>query len=532
LRSFERRPFQFETSCCKVTTMDAYPSDAERAERMRSIETLKNEITRLAGHLNAANHRFLMLIAEFDRREGWSDGATQSCAHWLNWKCGISIVTAREKVRVARALESLPKISAAMARGELSYWKVRELTRVACEGTEEYLLSIALHGTADHVEQTVRGFRRAKDAEELSKEAQQQANRSVHYQYEEDGSLILRARLPAEVGALVLKALQSAMDQAPQPDAPAGASEQPPSWAARRADAMGVLAESFLEHGPGALNGGDRHLVTVHVAAETLRHKEAGCCEFEEGPSIAAETARRLACDTSVVAIIENEDGEPLNVGRKTRTISSPLRRFLNARDRGCRFPGCSNTRWCDAHHIKHWANGGETKPLNLVSLCRFHHRMVHEGRVEIHVLDDGALRFIQPNGQALDSVAPDHLRSFADWTQLPAAHNKQGIHIDENTAATRWAGESMDYGLAVQVLLHQARRARNVAAGTPVMQPDLPGKQSAIQSGGPVTMQWVSDKSRAQDFHELSAATERRVRPDAKNSPSVTLTPWPECLC
>ena len=187
------------------------------------------------------------------------------------------------------------------------------------------------------------------------------------------------------------------------------------------------------------MNGGDRNLVTVHVSAETLRHKEAGCCEIEDGPSIAAETARRLACDASVVAIVENQDGEPLNVGRKTRTISSPLRRFLNARDRGCRFPGCTNTRWVDAHHIHHWANGGETKPSNLVSLCRFHHRMVHEGGVVIHVLDDGAIRFTQPNGQSFNSVAPDHVHPF-DWTQLPIEHEERGIHINERTAATRWA--------------------------------------------------------------------------------------------
>jgi Domain of unknown function (DUF222)/HNH endonuclease len=254
----------------------------------------------------------------------------------------------------------------------------------------------------------------------------------------------------------------------------------------------GLLAESFLEHGPGALNGGDRNLVTVHVAAETLRHKEAGCCEIEEGPSIGAETARRLACDSSVVAIIENEGGEPLNAGRKTRTISSPLRRFLNARDRGCRFPGCTNTRWVDAHHIHHWANGGETKPSNLVSLCRFHHRAVHEGRVRVvrcelpvhrsgagcsatsaHngqrrtdncLRDDGAIRFMQADGQSFESVAPDHLHPF-DWTQLPTEHEMRGIHVNERTAMTRWAGESMDYGLAVEVLLHQARRARGDGA-------------------------------------------------------------------
>jgi hypothetical protein len=444
-----------------------YLNDEERAEAARSMARLKDEITELAGHLNAANHRFLMLIAEFDRRQGWSDGATQSCAHWLNWKCGVGMGAAREKVRVAHALVKLPKISAAMEKGELSYSKVRELTRVACSGTEEYLLSIALHGTAHHVETLVRGFRRCKDAEELKREAQQQANRSVHYRFEDDGSLVLKARLPAEIGTQVLKALQAALEDMPIPDVPAGTSEQKPSWAARRADALGLIAESFMEHGASALNGGDRNLVTVHVAAETLRNKTAGCCEIEEGPSISAETARRLACDASVVAIIENEQGEPLNVGRKTRTISSPLRRFLNARDRGCRFPGCTNTRYVDAHHIHHWADGGETKPSNLVSLCRFHHRKVHEGAVVVQVLDDGAIRFTHANGQSFDSVAPDHVRPFTDWTQLAAENEERGIHINARTAATRWAGQSMDYGLGVQVLLQQAKRARNVPAGT-----------------------------------------------------------------
>ncbi len=435
-------------------------TDEQRAESARSIENLKDEITRLAGHLNAANHRFLKLIAEFDRRKGWSDGGTQSCAHWLNWKCGIDMGAAREKVRTARALEDLPKISAAMARGEVSYSKVRALTRVACSGTEEYFLSIALHGTADHVEKLVRGYRRAKDAEELSREAKQQANRYFSYRYDDDGSLTFDGRVPAEVGALLLKALQAGMDEL----APADVSAETPTVKSeiqvRRADALGLLAESFIGHGSASMNGGDRHLISIHLSAETLRHKEAGCCEIEEGPSIAAETARRLACDASVVAIVENEDGEPLNVGRKTRTISSPLRRFLNARDRGCRFPGCTNTRWVDAHHIHHWANGGETKPSNLVSLCRFHHRMVHEGGVVIHVLDDGAIRFVQPNGRSFDSLAPDHVHAF-DWTQLPTEHEVRGIQINERTAATRWAGESMDYGLAVEVLLHQARRTR-----------------------------------------------------------------------
>jgi hypothetical protein len=182
------------------------------AQTTQSITALEAQITELAGHLNAGNHRFLVLIAEFDRRKGWSDSATQSCAHWLNWKCGIDMGAAREKVRVARALESLPRVSAAMARGELSYSKVRAITRVATPATEQLLLSIALHGTANHIEKTVRGFRRAQQAEELSHEARQQTARRVSYCHDADGSLIVKASLPAEMGALFIKALDAAVN--------------------------------------------------------------------------------------------------------------------------------------------------------------------------------------------------------------------------------------------------------------------------------------------------------------------------------
>lgn len=289
-----------------------YLTDAERAESVRSMQRLKDEITNLAGHLNAANHRFLMLIAEFDRRKGWSDGATQSCAHWLNWKCGIAIGAAREKVRVAHALQKLPRISAAMERGELSYSKARALTRVACEGTEEYFLSIALHGTANHVETLVRHYRRAKEAEELSRAEQQRANRAVRYYFDHDGCLVLKARLPAEAGALLIKALDAAVEALPEEDGPRPAPSMArfnipqarPDIRQRRADALALLGESFMKHGAEEMSGGDRNQIVVHVSAETLRDKVAGCCEIEHGPGVSAETCRRLACDASVVPIL------------------------------------------------------------------------------------------------------------------------------------------------------------------------------------------------------------------------------------
>lgn len=433
-----------------------------------SLADLASEITTLAGHLNAANYHWLELIAEFDRRKGWSDWATQSCAHWLNWKCGIDMGAAREKVRVAHALESLPRISAAMQRGELSYSKVRAMTRVADVSTEEYLLQIALHGTAVHVEKLVRCYRRARDAAELSREASQQKNRNCTYSWDDDGSLVLKARLPAEIGALVLKALDAALDEVPfeatdpaaetvNVSAPTERKSLSPS--VRRADALGLMAESFIANGPAAMTSGDKHQIVVHVSAETLQSAEIGRCEIEDGAGVSAETCRRLACDCSLVHITEDGKGNPLDIGRKTRSIPPALRRALNARDRGCRFPGCCNRKYVDGHHIEHWANGGETKMGNLVSLCRFHHRQVHEGGVQVQILDDGALRFAKPDGTSLDSVAPGHSQPLGDWMQLPARHERGGIRIEAGTAVTKWAGERMDYGMGVEGLMGRGAR-------------------------------------------------------------------------
>jgi len=233
-----------------------------------------------------------------------------------------------------------------------------------------------------------------------------------------------------------------------------------PSLSSRRADALAMVAESFVKHGAEALNGGERHQIVVHVDAETLQTRATGRCEFEDGPAMPVETVRRLSCDASIVRIIEDERGEPLDVGRKTRTIPPALRRALNSRDQGCVFPGCTHKRYVDGHHIHHWAGGGETKLSNLVSLCRFHHRAVHEGGIVIYRLDDGAWRFSKRSGESLHSCAPGCTRPLVDWTRLQESHREQGIVIDSSTAATRWRGEKMDYGIAIDALIGQAERA------------------------------------------------------------------------
>lgn len=152
---------------------------------------------------------------------------------------------------------------------------------------------------------------------------------------------------------------------------------------------------------------------------------------------------------------------------RSATRSSNSLNRALKSRDRGCcRFPGCPNTRYLDGHHIKHWAHGGETKLSNLVSLCRFHHRQVHEGNVVVRVLDDGAIRFTTPQGKSFDSTLPDHAHPLGDWHQLVATHEDQGLHIDRHTAAARLQWDGYDHGDAIDSLLRRWRGSP-ASAGT-----------------------------------------------------------------
>ncbi len=221
-----------------------------------------------------------------------------------------------------------------------------------------------------------------------------------------------------------------------------------------------------MEHGAPTMKSADRYQVVIHIDADTLHTGNTGRCEIEDGPTIAAETVRRIACDASIVGMIENDAGEPFDIGRKSRSIPPSIRRALKARDKGCRFPGCTHARWVDAHHIHHWADGGTTKLPNLVLLCRSHHRLIHEGGVAIHTLDDGALQFVRPNGIPFEEFPSPQTSS---WNTLPDNHARQGLEITPNTAATLWRGERMDYELGIFVLLQQAERAKRAQVATDV---------------------------------------------------------------
>ena len=273
------------------------------------LEELEREITALASQIHAATCRWLALVCEYDRREGWAQWGCRSCAHWVSHQCGIAPGPAREQVRVARRLEELPLIRAAFAEGELSYSKVRALTRVENIEREQDLLDLARHATASQLERIVRGYRGVVAAERAA--AGGHPERWVHVAHDDDGALLLNARLPAEEGALILAALDAARDQLAAADVPA---ETPvPAGPEARADALLALADAYVAGSRGARAGGDRYQVVVHIDTDVLTGGE-GRCELDHGPPLAVPVARRLACDASVVRLSER-DGTPLDVG-------------------------------------------------------------------------------------------------------------------------------------------------------------------------------------------------------------------------
>ncbi len=422
------------------------PTPSERAESagsgQRPVAELERQIRQLAGEIAAATCRWLLLVGEFDARQGWAVDGVKSCAHWLSWACSIGLPTAREQVRVASRLPELPLVRAAFARGELSYCKVRAITRIATPETEQQLVELGRHATGAQLEKIVRGYRQVD-------RATTEAARGVHerrgltWSFEDDGSLHIEGRLPADDGALLVAALEAEAGETPADPTTVTAPQ-------RRADALVSLARGGLAAKNAARPSGDPVEVVVHVDLATLPADQIEeRSELEDGPALAPETTRRLGCDAALVRIIER-DGRPLSISRRNRTIPPALRRALRSRDHGCRFPGCTHTKFLHAHHIRHWARGGPTTLDNLVQLCSYHHRLVHEGGFSVERAGPNSIRFRRPDGKELPASKPcPAARGLA-----VAEHNRaNGVVIDWETCTPRSRGAPIDYGIAVEGL-------------------------------------------------------------------------------
>jgi Domain of unknown function (DUF222)/HNH endonuclease len=418
-------------------------------ERWRERLRREDDLATLSAHLSAATARLIELVWQLH-----DEGDSDDLARFLSWRCGITGREAREYVRVAEALQELPATRAAFARGELTFTKVRALTRVATASSEQGLIELAEALTASQLERALRVFRRVTAADVRETHELE----FVDYYFDEHGSLYLRARLAAEDGTLLIKALEAARERvvarrreeraAAGSDAGASAASadhtlQPPR--STHVEALLNVAEaSFSAFDEQRV---ERARLVVHVDAAALSADGRGRSELEDGPVISPETARRLGCDAELVAQVER-DGLPVSAGRRRRTVPPALRRLLAARDRDtCCFPGCERRRHLQAHHRQHWAHGGETSLGNLVLLCFHHHRLVHEGGYTIEDGGGGELRFRNRYGVLCPSVPP---RPPPGSAEVLAEQNRlAGLAIDGWTNRNGH-GDRMDLEYAV----------------------------------------------------------------------------------
>jgi hypothetical protein len=516
--------------------------------QMDAVEKLGQEIGELSAHLDSAVQRLLTCIRQFDEAAGWYREGAVSCAHWLTWRVGLDLVTAREKVRVARALGALPTLDQALASGVLSYAKVRALTRIATADNETRLLDLARHATGAQLDRIVRGYRRAQTT--VDDYVAPVQDRGFDKREVPGGLVKLELVVSADEAAMIMSAVEKAREalrevrrQEPAAAAPsaaiarspatviphasgapaeargagseAGFAAAPREGAAWRAagsdngagpsetgraatdgvatvpgvqagevlrasagaspplaqsppvsiiDAFMFLAEAFLSHDLASAarptdaarppRHDNRYQVFVHLDQSVLAADDQWSATLEDGTQLKAETLRRLTCDAALIPTVTDATGAVLDVGRRTRSIPPALRRALWLRDRGCRFPGCTHTRFLHGHHIHHWLHGGRTSLANTILLCSRHHRMLHEEGFHTERATDGTLTFRAASGKPIPPVPPpavvdDAIASLHEWAI------DRGLTIDAETNLPWWDGSSPDYDWIVGTMMH-----------------------------------------------------------------------------
>jgi len=460
------------------------------------LERLEAQICELAGHLAAATCRFLVLLGDFEARRGWASWDMNSCAEWLSWKCQMSSGTAREHVRVARALRNLPVIREEFGAGRLSYAKVRALTRIATPETEAGLAELAGPMTGNQLERFARAHRQVSAADD----ADARVRRRLAWRFEEDGSLAGTFRLPPLQGAVLLKALRAAAgdpdhpQDAQPPDVPAEmrpAAQQSAPTSSSLADALLVIAEAFLAEKVASADDPEVYQVIVHVGTDAMpggpaadagdvsaetpadapapparsassawppgHPADPARCHVEDGPAVSVTTAQMITCSAAWSWMLHDSAGKLLDLGRRRRRPNVALRRAARDRDKcRCRFPGCESRR-IDLHHIQYWSNGGRTSLNNLIGLCRYHHMLVHE-RGYLIAACDGAFTFYRPDGTAIPASPP-----------LPQLDGMIGdchdAEITPKTIIPPWYGERLDLDHAIYVCFANASNAANRAS-------------------------------------------------------------------
>jgi hypothetical protein len=320
-----------------------------------------------------------------------------SAASWIARTCGMTISSAADRVCVGEQLESLPKVAAALSSGEISYQSASALCHlherlgVHREGfDQEEMLGYAREFSVFGLRKLCRVAWHVANPDGFFKEAEADfTRRYFHISQLSDGMYAVDGQLDPVSGA----AFKTAVDVLAKPKGP----EDERSGRQRRADAVGELALHAMEQGTLPR----RHAVKPHInltmTLDGLKG-ELGVppAELELSLPISTRTAERLACDCTMSRVVL-ADSMVIDVGRATRVVSAPTMRALRVRDKGCRFPGCDRqVNWSSPHHIVFWARGGSGRLPNLVLLCYFHHRLVHEGGWQV-VKSGREFQFLPP---------------------------------------------------------------------------------------------------------------------------------------
>ncbi len=386
------------------------PTSIKALNQEANDDNLAQQIIALHASINIATYRLLVLIEQFDTGHCAIHQGFLNTVQWLGYYCGIGPNAAREKVRVANALTDLPAIAAAFAAGKVSYSKVRALTRVSTPHNEVALLNLAKHATAQQTEHMMR------DYESIHAEGLIGSTRSSLTWHHERGEVTFKVRLPAELAELLIQSISKGMQQ----------SDAQVSLEERRADALVALAEQALSVDTSAGSSADRYTVHVELNAQSPHGTQPP--QVRHGRCLTQAAIERLTCDGALVL----HDVEGGHIGRKTRTVPGSMRRALQRRDQGCRFPGCTQHRFVDAHHIHHWAHGGGTKLSNLILLCRRHHRLIHEEgfKVRAHRPEQSTaqFRFYAPTGEFMPTtqdiaptpITPLHVTAVTSKADAP----------------------------------------------------------------------------------------------------------------
>jgi CRP-like cAMP-binding protein len=369
----------------------------------RRTDALVASVTQHHRAVSAHQRRLLAAVAELNRRRAWRvDGATSMVA-WLVQRCSVTASTAREWVTAAEKLESLPKISDALAQGKLSFDQVKPLVDVAKPETDAHLAEQATQWSAKQVRELAVAARNQSDE-------QAAGNYTRRFLRFNDGRRSFAGTLPEDQYAVVKGALTARV-------ARRGRSRTP--YDQRLSDALFEMARADGNAGPDRTNGSNapaptRPTVVVHADLRLLAGGQ-GQAELDVLGPLSPEVARRLACDARIVLSADDAAGRSIQQGGARRSPTPAQRLEIRRRDKGCRFPGCTYTEYTDVHHVVHWTANGPTDIPNLVTLCDEHHRAVHELGWKMSGDANIQLTFRSPTGRVTTSTpSPTFTRARA----------------------------------------------------------------------------------------------------------------------